>query len=410
MNGTIPPNLNAVPEPAGSTIRAEPKESKGVKTALFDWHFDSVSKGQGGAVKATRQNADETKQEDNGASADDGGGETLSKAILDQLAALQLSQLPQPPSGRQPQPASQGNNEIPAATASAIQTDMSSAVLGKLAAPSLNEETELSAAAIAHALDGASGQTNAPMRLTIGMLETYLPAALVHVLDHDNFMIASGLTAQIGNLTGKAELDRLAPTDLTLDSIAAINNLQAANGAVSPLGFTSGSVINDSGAFSTDSSNLTPIPLNREASPFNPVKTLNFQLEPEELGTLTIKMNLSKTRISMKIDVATAGAQTALTQSRDQIVAALTASGHVVDDVKIIVSPAPGSSTNHVSSNNTELLNRQGTQPDGGSHGKGGAENSRDGYPSRSQGNDGANKDPRPPRSRDPGSVNGIYV
>ncbi len=77
----------------------------------------------------------------------------------------------------------------------------------------------------------------------------------------------------------------------------------------------------------------------------SPSKVLTIQLEPESLGAVIVRMQLSKTRVSLKMEVDSPTVQTMLSQSRDQLAEALSRAGHSVEEIAITVSPTPAPST-----------------------------------------------------------------
>ncbi|BDV32996.1 hypothetical protein SS37A_05250 [Methylocystis iwaonis] len=230
----------------------------------------------------------------------------------------------------------------------------------------------------APAATGTEESTASP-KLTIVSLATHLPVTQTPVLAMEG--------ASVGN-ADSMDAPPFAGIDKSKEeSVSAAANdafrlqLESPNAAATPVSV--GSPASGGSSLSGGVSQATAPASTKAISDHakdNPTKVLTFQLEPEDLGAVTVRMQLTKTRVSLKIDVNSAAVQNLLTQSRDQLSQALSVSGHSVDDIAIRVSPAPvpSDTVNDARQNDSQAPFDQ--RGEGGSFGENdGAGNNRDG-------------------------------
>lgn len=108
--------------------------------------------------------------------------------------------------------------------------------------------------------------------------------------------------------------------------------------------------------------------------PAAPARVLTFQLEPESLGTIAVRMKLIHTRVELQIWVDNIDALALLTESRDDLVRAISAGGHSVEGISVKVSSAPALSDSRRSDAGAgDFTNSvSGHESDGGKRGGGG--------------------------------------
>ncbi|MBL1258668.1 flagellar hook-length control protein FliK [Methylocystis sp. Sn-Cys] len=262
-----------------------------------------------------------------------------------------------------------------------LPDDLAQALSGKIvSSQGANAEGASLAGASTSAL-AATGteESTASPKLTIVSLATHLPVTQTPVLAMEG--------ASVGN-ADSMDAPPFAGTDKSKEeSVSAAANdafglqLESPNAAATPLSVGSpaseGSSVSRSVSQATAPASIKAISDHAKDSP---TKVLTFQLEPEDLGAVTVRMQLTKTRVSLKIDVNSAAVQNLLTQSRDQLSQALSVSGHSVDDIAIRVSPAPvpSDTMNDARQNDSQAPFDQ--RGEGGSFGENdGAGNNRDG-------------------------------
>jgi len=98
-------------------------------------------------------------------------------------------------------------------------------------------------------------------------------------------------------------------------------------------------------------------------------KILTFQLTPDSLGPVTVRMQLTGGRVAVKIDVTSTASHDALDRSREAIAQALGSAGQSLDDISIRVSSAPGTSATTDDTRQSDSLAQQEPRGDGGSLG-----------------------------------------
>lgn len=177
-------------------------------------------------------------------------------------------------------------------------------------------------------------------KLTLVSLATHLPASQTPVLAIEGAFVENASSMEAPPFAG---IDNSKE-----DSVSAAANdafgLQLETPGVAATPLSAGSPASEGGSLSGPVSQTTAPASPKAVSDHakdHPTKILTFQLEPEDLGAVTVRMQLTKTRVSLKIDVNSAAVQNILTRSRDELSQALSASGHSVDDIAIRVSPAP---------------------------------------------------------------------
>jgi flagellar hook-length control protein FliK len=261
---------------------------------------------------------------------------------------------------------------------------------------------------------------NPMKRITLSALATHLPAALTQLLSAEGSGQEEG-TARAGN----ASVGFASSSEITKDTQIASPHGSSAAAGEQPLqsleftlASTSSTLSSAPGSnFDVKGGGQTPASAAPTDAPDgringSPSKVLTFQLEPEELGAVTVRMQLTKTRVSVKIDVSNVTAQTALADSRDQLAQALSASGHAVEEIAIRVSPAPVSSGSHNESRQNEFLASGGQSGEGGSLGEGGGmARDRGGETlSRSQRKAAPESEERASRDTRSNGVSGVYL
>lgn len=183
---------------------------------------------------------------------------------------------------------------------------------------------------------------DAPKRLTVSSFATHLPPVQAAVPPTE----AAFADAGSNNQAGQPQLGAAAenPTEKggsTVDETFPPQLNAVVDSPTLPVGGSS----SVAGGFSPESvrtaaSSAPRAPTNDQVKD-SPSKVLTIQLEPEDLGAVTVRMQLTKTRVSLKIDVDSPAVQTMLSQSRDQLAEALSRAGHTVDEIAIKVSPTP---------------------------------------------------------------------
>ncbi|MBI1867219.1 MAG: flagellar hook-length control protein FliK, partial [Methylocystis sp.] len=145
-----------------------------------------------------------------------------------------------------------------------------------------------------------------------------------------------------------------------------------------------------------------------------PTKILTLELEPASLGTITVRMKMSRLNVDLQISVDSVGALHALNNARDKLVEAIQSSGCAVDSCTIQVGPTPtvadssqymaGGGGQNMASSGSERASRTDI-------GQGGAEHGAK--------NDNPRQEPQDPRSRTPGDamsprladhIHGLYL
>jgi flagellar hook-length control protein FliK len=261
---------------------------------------------------------------------------------------------------------------------------------------------------------------NPMKRITLTSLATHLPAALTRLLSSDGSSQEEA-SARVGN----ASVGASSPSEILKDAQIAAGSgsggatveqpLQTFEFGMASTSLTLGSTPKSNfdvqgGAQTPASAAVSDAPDGRING--SPSKVLTFQLEPEELGAVTVRMQLTKTRVSVKIDVSNVTAQTALADSRDQLAQALSASGHAVEEIAIRVSPAPVPSDSHNESGQNGFLASGGQSGEGGSLGEGGSmARDRGGeILSRSQRKAEPDSEERASRDARSNGVSGVYI
>jgi hypothetical protein len=91
------------------------------------------------------------------------------------------------------------------------------------------------------------------------------------------------------------------------------------------------------------------------------VKTLNVQLEPESLGTVTLRMRLSGNQLSIRVDVAEPATLDMIQRERDRLQKSMTSESVSIDQLEIrsVREPAP------VTSGDNANATRQDANPQG---------------------------------------------
>ncbi|MDJ0449462.1 flagellar hook-length control protein FliK [Methylocystis sp. JR02] len=225
---------------------------------------------------------------------------------------------------------------------------------------------------------GADDTTAAP-KLTLVSLATHLPASQTPAIAIKGAFVETPGSMEAPPFAGIGNSKE--------ESVSAVANdafgLQLETQGVATTPLLVGSPASEggslSGAVSQTTAPASPKAVSDHAKD-HPTKVLTFQLEPEDLGAVTVRMQLTKTRVSLKIDVNSTAIQNILTQSRDELSQALSASGHSVDDIAIRVSPAPvpSDTVNDARQNDSRAPFDQ--RGEGGSFGENdGAGNNRDG-------------------------------
>jgi hypothetical protein len=146
--------------------------------------------------------------------------------------------------------------------------------------------------------------------------------------------------------------------------------------------------------------------------PASPVKTLDLQLEPQTLGTVSIKLNLSAEGLSVEVQASQSTTVDLLQKDKQLLTQGLSGAGYTVSGIAVGLAPADhaaaGFADQGAAQNSSAQLSDGGAQGNGGSPTQdGGAHDS----PSRQQHRQSANEPSQMARSaprRSPGS--GLYI
>ncbi|KAF2990647.1 flagellar hook-length control protein FliK [Methylocystis sp. MJC1] len=252
----------------------------------------------------------------------------------------------------------------------------------------------------------------APTKLTLMSFATHLPAAQLPALAMEGAAAgdASSMNAPPSFSHTNAEIQDPKEKSLSAANDAFVQQLELQGGATAAAPISSPSSGGSSGSVTQTTA---PAPSNAisDNAKDSPSKILTFHLEPEDLGAVTVRMQLTKTRVSLRIDVNSPAVQKTLTQSRDQLSQALSVSGHSVDDIAIRVSPAPvpSATVNDAPQNESQASFDQ--RGEGGSFGGNDSTgNNRDGQTfSRSPRKDGSQEQGGTRSGGNPGA-SGVYL
>lgn len=254
-----------------------------------------------------------------------------------------------------------------------------------------------------------------PSKLTVVSFATHLPAMQTPILTLEGAPAgnANSMDAPPFSQMNSGVDDSTEKSVSTAANDAFGQQLELQGVAATPLsvGSPSSGGSSQPGSVSQTSSSASTREISNHAKD-GPAKILTFQLEPEDLGAVTVRMQLTKTRVSLKIDVDSPAVQNLLTQSKDQLSQALSASGHSVDDIAIRVSPAPAPSdtVNDARQNDSQAPFDQ--RGDGGSFGANdGTGNNRDGQSfSRAPRKDQSQEHGRVASDRGAPGASGVYL
>lgn len=244
---------------------------------------------------------------------------------------------------------------LPAALTHALSEKMTSSKGADPAAPNVVDGSKISALnptansfliASSEAPSGLDAmKTNvsvAPGKLTLVSFSTHLPIAQSPASTMEGAAAgdASSVNAPppFSQMSAEIQDPKEKSASATNDAFVQQLDLQGVNAAPAPIGSPSAGGNSES---ITQTIAAAPGNAISDSTKDSPSKVLTFHLEPEDLGAVTVRMQLTKTRVSLRIDVNSPAVQNTLTQSRDELSRALSASGHSVDDIAIRVSPAP---------------------------------------------------------------------
>lgn len=193
-----------------------------------------------------------------------------------------------------------------------------------------------------------SASREAPVALTVLALANHLPPAVAHPLpldpDSGAFSSVAGAVSTSNrangvdfvNATAASDNTREEPIKWTAASLAAY--LPAAAAQALPSNVSGVSATGQGGAETAPPSTVSV------HAPDGPAKLLTFQLEPEALGAVTVKMRLVNTRVHIQIAVNSTSVLSLLSNARDKLAEAISASGHSIEGIAIHVSPGPAPS------------------------------------------------------------------
>jgi hypothetical protein len=268
---------------------------------------------------------------------------------------------------------------------------------------------------LASAPISASKVRETPRRLTLAALETDLPAALAHALSNDAEPTGASSASDKAVLASLGATSKDLPEKSDASAARGVFAEQSdsipANGAslfmANPLRADIGAPLDDATSIAPSATSLVVDDRMKNA----PSKVLTFQMEPEDLGVVTVRMQITKTRVSLKIDVESPAVQTILSRSSDELAQALGASGHRVEDIAIRVSPAPVPSANPSDAGANENSFSYGQGGDGGGFdGNGGMGKGQGESLSRSPKGAARQTDEGASRSGGSSGAHGVYV
>lgn len=301
-----------------------------------------------------------------------------------------------------------------------LPADLAQALSDKVASSKGAEAEGVSRADASNQLLSASDamETNAsvtPPKLTVVSFATHLPAMQTPILTMEgaptgdaNSMDAPPFSQMSSGVDDSTEKSVSTAAD---DAFGQQLELQGVAATPLSVGSPSSGGTSQPGNVSQTNASASAREISNHAKD-GPAKILTFQLEPEDLGAVTVRMQLTKTRVSLKIDVDSPAVQNLLTQSKDQLSQALSASGHSVDDIAIRVSsaPAPSDTVNDARQNDSQAPFDQ--RGDGGSFGANdGTGNNRDGQTfSRAPRKDQSQEHGRMAGDRGAPGASGVYL
>lgn len=298
-----------------------------------------------------------------------------------------------------------------------LPTDLAQALSEKVASQKDSNTEGASLAGASNQLPSASAtmETNAsvtPPKLTLVSFATHLPAMQTPILvEGAPAGSATSMDAPPFSQTSSGADDSKEKAVSTAANDAFGQQLELQGATPFPVGSPSPGGSSQPGSVPQTSASAFTREISNHAKD-GPAKILTFQLEPEDLGSVTVRMQLTKTRVSLKIDVDSPAVQNILTQSRDQLSQALSASGHSVDDIAIRVSPAPAPSdtVNDARQNDSQAPFDQ--RGDGGAFGgNDGMGNNRDGQSfSRAPRKEQPQEHGRVARDSGAPGVSGVYL
>jgi hypothetical protein len=430
-------------------------------TAIFDEATSDKASG------SAHEKASDHKTDDR----QDWSADAAPRHIAEGLALLQLSSLHSVSSNSRPDAAQQQSEVSQTTLPSPVVTELgassapAAATFNKVDAPksmSLNAFALQLPAALKQAVSDSTGSDassasikDAPKRLTVLSLATHLPAAQAPLLSEAGALLGDAnskgkpalsqygsnsenlkqaaipatdarlLPIEGGSFGGANSNDRPALLQLgsnsknlkqpaspaTDDSF--VQQLPAvAESAPLPIGASSSPTVGFTAGSAKTTASSAPRAVTIDLGKDRPSKVLTFQLEPEDLGAVTVRMQLTKTRVSLKIDVDSPAVQAMLSHSRDQLTEALSVSGHSVEEIAIRVSSAPVLSNNVIDARQSDSQAPYDQNRDGGAlGGHGSAGSNRDERPFSHSSNKGsAQKDESAARGGRSNGASGVYL
>jgi Flagellar hook-length control protein FliK len=175
----------------------------------------------------------------------------------------------------------------------------------------------------------------------------------------------------LSSATHFAPVTRLSPTQQIVDALAAsaASLIGRQNGLAAPMAANSDT---DAAASATSPTDALSAAAQPSAAA---IKTLDLQLQPETLGQVTIRLNLSDSGLAVQLETARQRTAELIDRDKQSIMRGLSQSGYSVTSLEVTVAPQHGASFSSDASSQQGQANPNAGQTGGQSSSFGGSSN-----------------------------------
>ncbi len=175
--------------------------------------------------------------------------------------------------------------------------------------------------------------------------------------------------------------------------------------ASAPVQFLAGRIAEEAAALSQPAPGAGPAAAHTQSAVMSPTKVLHIQLQPIELGTVTMKLSLKDNALHVELEVGRGETKTLIQNDRDALTSLLRSAGYLVEGLDVRLAADPSSANMNAGGGQASLQTQSGgsSQTDAhspGARGQDGTGGNRHGHEGR-----GTNE-----RNAEAGGRAGVFV